>query len=114
MLLSPEQHAGYQQRVVQQAARRLGLSVPQFESVDELLGMIEQKDTRAFHAIKQFKNTYREWYETCAMLERAVAAGRQEEAEGIRNTIRELRARRDYHRNLLVGYLDKIYPSHSS
>jgi protein-arginine kinase activator protein McsA len=74
--------------------------------------MIEQKDLKAFHAITQFKNTYREWYETCALLERAVAAGHQEEAETIRDTIRELRSRRDYHRKLLVGYLDKTYPSH--
>jgi hypothetical protein len=113
MLISPEQHADYQQRVVQQIAGRLGLTWSQFDSVDEILGKIEYKDINAFHAITQFKNTCREWFETCALWERAVAAGHQEEAESIRDTIRELRARRIYHRDLPVGYLDRTYPSHS-
>jgi hypothetical protein len=113
MLISPEQHADYQQRVVQQLAGRLGLSWSQFDSVDKLLGMIEQKDLIAFHAITQFKNAYREWFEACAMLESAVSAGHQEETETMFDKFRDLRTRRDYQLKLLVGYLDKTYPSHS-
>jgi hypothetical protein len=61
----------------------------------------------------QFKNTYREWFETSADLEKAVTSGRTDEATRIRDCVRELRLRRDHQRKLLVGYLDANFPLHA-